>query len=106
VRLTPTKDIPAADYTLPRLWRQLKDGCRYEQRVAAAAAFNAASPWLKRGLGMTHTRFDTSTLSKAALVSIYPDGSVILFCGGTELGQGLTTKVKQARGTGGRSAAP
>lgn len=56
VRLSLGKEIPVGDYTLPRLWEQLKRSCGYEERMAAAQRFNADSPWVKRGLGMTHTR--------------------------------------------------
>ncbi len=56
VRLSLGKEIPASDYTLPRLWEQLKTSCGYQERLAAVRRFNAGSPWVKRGLGMTHTR--------------------------------------------------
>ncbi|KAL4424396.1 hypothetical protein ABPG77_005639 [Micractinium sp. CCAP 211/92] len=95
VRLGGGKEIPAVDYTLPRLWERAKASASYQQRSAEVAAFNRGSPWVKRGLGLTHTRFDVQVQSKGAYVSIFPDGSVAAFAGGAELGQGLNTKVKQ-----------
>lgn len=56
VRLSLGKEIPAVDYTLPRLWQHVKSSCDYQRRAAEAAAFNEGSPWVKRGLGLTHTR--------------------------------------------------
>lgn len=44
------------DYTLPRLWERVKASASYQQRSAEVAAFNRGSPWVKRGLGLTHTR--------------------------------------------------
>ena len=42
-------------------------------------------------------RFDTSIPCKPAAVAIYVDGSVLVYAAGAEVGQGLTTKVKQVR---------
>jgi len=63
-------------------------------------AFNAESPILKKGLALTPVKFGisftTSHLNQAgALVHVYKDGSVTLNHGGTEMGQGLFTKVAQ-----------
>ena len=63
-------------------------------------AFNAASPVLKRGLALTPVKFGISFTMTAynqagALVHVYTDGSVHLNHGGTEMGQGLHTKVAQ-----------
>ncbi|PSC73608.1 indole-3-acetaldehyde oxidase-like [Micractinium conductrix] len=96
VRLALKKEVPAADYTLPRLWARLKESAGYEARCAEVAAFNLSNPWVKRGLGMTHTRFDCGVPAKPAYVSLFTDGSVLVQAGGSEVGQGLTTKVKQA----------
>ena len=66
----------------------------------AVAAFNADSPWIKRGLALTPVKFGISfTLTHmnqaGALVHVYTDGSVQLNHGGTEMGQGLYLKVAQ-----------
>jgi xanthine dehydrogenase large subunit len=64
------------------------------------AAFNETSPFLKRGLALTPVKFGisftTSFLNQGgALLHLYADGSVLLNHGGTEMGQGLYTKVAQ-----------
>ena len=72
----------------------------YAARREAVRAFNAASPVLKRGLALTPVKFGISFTMTAynqagALVHVYTDGSVHLNHGGTEMGQGLHTKVAQ-----------
>ncbi len=72
----------------------------YEKRVAGVRRFNAASETLKRGIAMTPVKFGISFtathLNQAgALLHIYTDGTVHLNHGGTEMGQGLFTKVAQ-----------
>lgn len=72
----------------------------YAARRQAVAAFNAASAVLKKGLALTPLKFGISFnvvhLNQAgALVHVYVDGSVLVNHGGTEMGQGLNTKVAQ-----------
>jgi len=72
----------------------------YHARRAQIAAYNAGSPVLKRGLALTPVKFGISFnvvhLNQAgALVHVYTDGSVLVNHGGTEMGQGLNTKVSQ-----------
>jgi xanthine dehydrogenase large subunit len=79
---------------------QLADSARYRERRAEIAVFNAQSPVLKRGLALTPVKFGisftASFLNQAgALILIYTDGTVQLNHGGTEMGQGLNTKVAQ-----------
>ena len=79
---------------------QLLASSAYEQRRRDIAAFNAQSPVLKRGLAFTPVKFGISFnvahLNQAgALVHVYTDGSVLVNHGGTEMGQGLNTKVAQ-----------
>ncbi len=62
--------------------------------------FNAEHPHRKRGLAITPVKFGisfTATLfnQAGALVLIYRDGSVQVNHGGTEMGQGLHTKIRQ-----------
>jgi len=82
------------------LTKQLLASSRYAERRAEIAAFNAASPVLKKGLAFTPVKFGISFnvvhLNQAgALVHVYTDGSVLVNHGGTEMGQGLNTKVAQ-----------
>jgi xanthine dehydrogenase large subunit len=63
-------------------------------------AFNVTSPVLKKGLALTPVKFGISFNmvhynQAGALVHIYTDGSVLVNHGGTEMGQGLNTKVAQ-----------
>ena len=72
----------------------------YRRRRKDITAFNAQSPILKKGLSLTPVKFGISfTLTHlnqaGALVHVYTDGSVHLNHGGTEMGQGLYTKVAQ-----------
>ena len=72
----------------------------YRARRAALAAYNASSPVLKRGIAFTPLKFGISFnvpfLNQAgALVHVYKDGSILVNHGGTEMGQGLNTKVAQ-----------
>ncbi len=73
---------------------------RYRARRAEIAEFNAKSAILKRGIALTPVKFGISFnlvhLNQAgALVHVYGDGSVLVNHGGTEMGQGLNTKVAQ-----------
>ena len=79
---------------------QLEESSDYRTRRAEIAAFNAASPVVKKGISLTPVKFGISfTLTHlnqaGALVHVYTDGSVHLNHGGTEMGQGLYTKVAQ-----------
>jgi xanthine dehydrogenase large subunit len=88
------------DNVLPELIGELVDTSAYRQRRAEIQAFNASSPVLKKGLALTPLKFGISFnvvhLNQAgALVHIYTDGSILVNHGGTEMGQGLNTKVAQ-----------
>jgi xanthine dehydrogenase large subunit len=78
----------------------LEESSGYRARRREIEAFNATNPVLKRGLALTPVKFGisftTTFLNQAgALVHVYSDGSVHLNHGGTEMGQGLFTKVAQ-----------
>jgi xanthine dehydrogenase large subunit len=84
---------------LPLLSTLARD-CDYLSRRQAIQAWNPRSPVLKRGLAITPVKFGisfTATLfnQAGALVHVYTDGSVQVNHGGTEMGQGLHTKVAQ-----------
>jgi xanthine dehydrogenase large subunit len=88
------------DNILAPLTARLIETSDYRARREAIAAFNAASPVLKRGLAFSPVKFGISFnvefLNQAgALVHVYRDGSVLVNHGGTEMGQGVNTKVAQ-----------
>jgi xanthine dehydrogenase large subunit len=88
------------DNVAPALFDALEASADYRRRRVEITAFNRTSPILKRGLALTPVKFGisftTTHLNQAgALVHVYTDGSVHLNHGGTEMGQGLYTKVAQ-----------
>jgi len=79
---------------------ELETDSEYRQRREAVRAFNATSPVLKKGIALTPLKFgiafNLTHLNQAgALVHVYVDGSVLVNHGGTEMGQGVNTKVAQ-----------
>lgn len=88
------------DNVIHELVAELEESSEYRQRRAAVQAFNATSPVLKKGLSMTPVKFGiafnvTHFNQAGALVHVYTDGSVLVNHGGTEMGQGINTKVCQ-----------
>ncbi|MDP1740562.1 xanthine dehydrogenase molybdopterin binding subunit [Polaromonas sp.] len=88
------------DNILEPLLSKLELTAQYRQRQTAISAWNAKSPVIKRGIAITPVKFGisfTATLfnQAGALVHVYTDGSVQVNHGGTEMGQGLNTKVAQ-----------
>ncbi len=88
------------DNRLDRVWNEAKSNAKFAGRKAAIAEFNATNPYKKRGLAITPVKFGISfnktTYNQAgALILIYADGSIQLNHGGTEMGQGLHTKMLQ-----------
>ena len=86
------------DNRLPRIWQELETQAAPQARREAIAAFNAAHPHCKRGMALTPVKFGISftntPLNQAgALLLIYVDGSIQLNHGGTEMGQGLHSKM-------------
>lgn len=89
-----------ANNTLPRVLDELTKTSHYAQRRQEIDQFNRTSRTQLRGLSMTFVKFGISftkkTLNQAnALVNIYTDGSVLVSHGGTEMGQGVNTRVRQ-----------
>jgi xanthine dehydrogenase large subunit len=91
-------DQPVRDNDLPELWWQLLRDSDFASRREAIEAFNASSPLRKRGMAIVPVKFGisfnkTEYNQAGALVHIYADGSIQLNHGGTEMGQGLHTKM-------------
>jgi xanthine dehydrogenase large subunit len=89
-----------ANNTLPVILDRLAETSEYGRRRAAAATFNATSRTHARGVALTPVKFGISftrrTLNQGgALVNIYRDGTIQVSTGGTEMGQGLNTKIAQ-----------
>jgi xanthine dehydrogenase large subunit len=86
--------------TLNEIVAELEQSSDYRARRKEIAAFNAKNKFVKRGIALTPVKFGISFtlihLNQAgALIHVYSDGSIHLNHGGTEMGQGLFTKVAQ-----------
>lgn len=88
------------DWYVPLMYKQVQEESEYSRRRAEIEQFNKTHKWNKRGLAIIPTKFGISFtalfLNQAgALVHIYHDGSILVAHGGTEMGQGLHTKMTQ-----------
>jgi xanthine dehydrogenase large subunit len=88
------------DNILDPLMTQLAEDGEYELRRRAVAQWNASNPVIKRGIAITPVKFGISFNAThfnqaGALLCVYTDGTVLLNHGGTEMGQGVHTKVMQ-----------
>lgn len=86
------------DWFVPLMYKQVQEEADYQKRREEVDEYNKNHKWKKRGLALIPTKFGISFtaifLNQAgALVHIYHDGSVLLAHGGTEMGQGLHTKM-------------
>jgi xanthine dehydrogenase large subunit len=94
-------EMRVEDFVADRLFDELERSSDYALRREAIREWNATSPIVKRGIAMTPVKFGISFTATffnqaSALVHVYQgDGSVLLNHGGTEMGQGLFTKVAQ-----------
>jgi len=87
-------------WNVPKMWDRLYTKLDVPGRRDAVATFNKANKWKKRGIGFIPTKFGIAFTAKfmnqgGALVHLYTDGTVLVSHGGTEMGQGLHTKVCQ-----------
>lgn len=99
-RHTTHYQMKVEDNILEPLLRKLEGDSRYRERRAAIAKWNETSPVIKRGIAITPVKFGISFTATffnqaGALVHVYTDGSVQVNHGGTEMGQGLNTKIAQ-----------
>ena len=97
--VTPYKQV-VIDNIIHELVAQLEESSDYRARRAEIAGFNSKSEVLKRGIALAPLKFGISFNVKhfnqaGALVHVYTDGSILVNHGGTEMGQGLNTKVAQ-----------
>ena len=99
-RNTTHYQMKVEDNILEPLISTLARTSGYEKRRVGIAQWNASSPVIKRGISITPVKFGISFTATffnqaGALVHVYTDGSVQVNHGGTEMGQGLNTKVAQ-----------
>lgn len=83
---------------IARIWEDLLRTSEFKKRQAEISEWNAGMRTVKRGLAITPVKFGISFTLKhynqaGALVLIYMDGTVQVNHGGTEMGQGLHTKI-------------
>ena len=88
------------NHLLPEIIDQLADTSGYRQRLKEVEEFNRQSTTHLRGLALTPMKFGISFTTKFlnqgnALVNVFRDGTVQVSTGGTEMGQGLNTKIRQ-----------
>jgi xanthine dehydrogenase large subunit len=88
------------DNIIHRIVAELEDSSDYQARRQAVIDFNKTSKIIRKGIALTPVKFGISFTftpfnQAGALVHIYQDGSIHLNHGGTEMGQGLYTKVAQ-----------
>jgi xanthine dehydrogenase large subunit len=97
--VTPYGQVVLGNRTVP-IVDELVKTADYHERCGRIAQWNATHPHIRRGISLTPVKFGisfTATIynQAGALVHVYTDGSVLLNHGGTEMGQGLFTKVAQ-----------
>jgi xanthine dehydrogenase large subunit len=89
-----------ADWVGDKVIDQVASEAKYRERRDSVNAFNKVNKRRKRGLALVPLKFGisfTATMLNqgGALLNIYMDGSVSVNHGGTEMGQGLNTKMAQ-----------
>lgn len=93
-------DMPLENVYLHRAWEELEKSSDFVKRRAMVDEYNSKNRYRKRGIVMMPTKFGLAFTARflnqaAALVHVYTDGSVKVAHGGTEMGQGLHTKMLQ-----------
>ena len=88
------------DNITPRIIKELESNSNYMKRREAILNYNIKNKIFKKGIALTPVKFGISFTASwynqaGALVNIYTDGSIFLNHGGTEMGQGLNTKISQ-----------
>lgn len=85
---------------LPDIFDKLVISSNYKERLEKIKEFNKQSSLYVKGIALTPVKFGISFTTKflnqgSALVNIYLDGTIQVSTGGTEMGQGLNTKIRQ-----------
>ena len=89
-----------SDNIVGRIVEQLESSSDYQNRRKAILEHNSGNDVIRKGIALTPVKFGISFTATwynqaGALVHVYTDGSIHLNHGGTEMGQGLNTKVAQ-----------
>ena len=95
--------MPLAGWDIDTLWDKTKQASDYDNRQQKVDEFNKNNMWVKKGLALVPSKFGVGYGGSAAgnanmfdvKLTVNPDGSITVMSGGTEIGQGLTTKVVQ-----------
>lgn len=85
------------------IWDSLKKSADYEKRCHQVEEFNKKNKWRKRGIVMMPQKHGIAfteprgslNASSASLGVNMADGSVVIFTGAVEMGQGVNTKLAQ-----------
>lgn len=88
------------EHVLDSVYDELVETSDYRKRVEAVESFNRTSETHLKGIALTGIKFGISFTTKFlnqanALVNVYTDGTIQVSTGGTEMGQGLNTKIRQ-----------
>eukprot|EP01064_Diplonema_japonicum_P007934 TRINITY_DN15530_c0_g2_i1.p1 TRINITY_DN15530_c0_g2~~TRINITY_DN15530_c0_g2_i1.p1 ORF type:complete len:1380 (+),score=418.54 TRINITY_DN15530_c0_g2_i1:45-4184(+) len=87
-----------SNWDIDSLWANTKQSSGWQTRMQTVQTFNKTNRWVKKGLALVPTKFAVGYTTENAFdvdVAVNNDGSVSVMSGGTEIGQGLTTKVTQ-----------
>eukprot|EP00756_Hemistasia_phaeocysticola_P034914 Hpha_TRINITY_DN16550_c0_g3::TRINITY_DN16550_c0_g3_i5::g.132669::m.132669/K00106/XDH; xanthine dehydrogenase/oxidase len=97
--------MPLTNWTMPELWATLRKSSNFDARVADIQKWNTGNRWVKKGISFMPSKFSfayspalgkyTNGIMFDCRVQVNADGSVSVLSGGTEIGQGLHTKVAQ-----------
>ena len=94
--------IEVGTWNVPRAMASISKGANetLSERRLKIDEFNTVNKYLKRGIAVIPTKFGIAFTAKfmnqgGALVHLYTDGTLLISHGGTEMGQGLHTKVAQ-----------
>ena len=100
-RNTTHYGMQVEDNILLPLLSKLELSAHYRRAQEAIFIWNSSNPVIRRGIAITPVKFGISFTAThynqaGALLHVYSDGTALLNHGGTEMGQGLFTKVQQA----------
>ncbi|EAT37368.1 AAEL010630-PA [Aedes aegypti] len=87
-----------------RCWQEMIVSSDFKDRRVMIERFNTEHRWRKRGISVVPTMFGIAFTAvhlnqSGALIHVYQDGAILLSHGGTEMGQGLHTKMIQVAAT-------